>query len=66
MAEGTRVGFYGDDVTGSLDALLQFRREGWSGALFSLDAVLAGDLDPVVQSCIDTDTAARLAGSESG
>ncbi len=33
---------------------------------YNLDAVLAGDLDPVVQSCIDTDTAARLAGSESG
>ncbi|MFM2438181.1 MAG: peptide chain release factor 1, partial [Actinomycetota bacterium] len=29
---------------------------------YNLDAVLAGDLDPVVQSCIDTDTAARLAG----
>ena len=28
---------------------------------YNLDAVLDGDLDPVIQSCIDTDTAARLA-----
>lgn len=31
---------------------------------YNLDAVLEGELDPVVQSCIDTDTAARLAGEE--
>ena len=31
---------------------------------YNLDAVLAGDLDPVVQSCIDADAAARLAGDE--
>ena len=31
---------------------------------YNLDAVLAGDLDAVVQSCIDTDTASRLAGEE--
>lgn len=29
---------------------------------YNLDVVLAGELDPVVQSCLDTDTAARLAG----
>mgnify|MGYP003600934540 FL=1 len=29
---------------------------------YNLDAVLEGDLDPVIQSCVDTDTAARLAG----
>ena len=29
---------------------------------YNLDTVLAGDLDAVVQSCIDADTAARLAG----
>lgn len=28
---------------------------------YNLDVVLDGDLDPVIQSCIDTDTAARLA-----
>lgn len=30
----TRFAFYGDDVTGSIDALLQFARGGWSGRLF--------------------------------
>lgn len=29
-----RVGFYGDDFTGSVDVLLQFARHGWSGRLF--------------------------------
>jgi peptide chain release factor 1 len=29
---------------------------------YNLDVVLEGELDPVVQSCIDTDAAARLAG----
>ncbi|MDQ1250360.1 MAG: peptide chain release factor 1 [Actinomycetota bacterium] len=29
---------------------------------YNLDAVLEGDLDPVIQSCVDSDTAARLAG----
>ncbi|MFE7504710.1 four-carbon acid sugar kinase family protein [Promicromonospora sp. NPDC057488] len=29
-----RVAFYGDDFTGSVDALLQFARRGWSGRLF--------------------------------
>ncbi len=29
---------------------------------YNLDAVLEGELDPVVQSCIDADTATRLAG----
>lgn len=29
---------------------------------YNLDAVLAGELDPVVQSCLDSDAAARLAG----
>ena len=31
---------------------------------YNLDVVLAGDLDAVVQSCIDTDMASRLAGEE--
>lgn len=31
---------------------------------YNLDMVLEGELDPVVQSCIDADTAARLAGEE--
>ncbi|WP_235008129.1 four-carbon acid sugar kinase family protein [Microbacterium timonense] len=30
-----RVAFYGDDFTGSVDALLQFARRGWSGRLFT-------------------------------
>ncbi|GAA4433550.1 four-carbon acid sugar kinase family protein [Georgenia halophila] len=29
-----RVAFYGDDFTGSVDALLQFARAGWRGRLF--------------------------------
>ncbi len=29
---------------------------------YNLDQVLDGDLDPVIQSCVDTDMAARLAG----
>lgn len=29
-----RVGFYGDDFTGSVDVLLQFARAGWSSRLF--------------------------------
>lgn len=29
-----RVAFYGDDFTGSVDALLQFGRRGWTGRLF--------------------------------
>ncbi|MBA8815153.1 uncharacterized protein YgbK (DUF1537 family) [Microbacterium halimionae] len=29
-----RATFYGDDFTGSVDALLQFARRGWSGRLF--------------------------------
>jgi 3-oxoisoapionate kinase len=31
---GLRVAFYGDDFTGSVDALLQFARRGWTGRLF--------------------------------
>ena len=30
-----RVAFYGDDFTGSVDALLQFARRGWTGRLFT-------------------------------
>lgn len=30
-----RVAFYGDDFTGSVDALLQFARRGWTGRLFA-------------------------------
>lgn len=30
-----RATFYGDDFTGSVDALLQFARRGWSGRLFT-------------------------------
>ncbi|SDG65168.1 four-carbon acid sugar kinase family protein [Microbacterium pygmaeum] len=33
-SHGLRVAFYGDDFTGSVDALLQFARHGWSGRLF--------------------------------
>ncbi len=33
-SEGAVV-FYGDDFTGSVDALLQFARRGWSGRLFT-------------------------------
>ena len=29
------VAFYGDDFTGSVDALLQFARRGWTGRLFT-------------------------------
>lgn len=29
-----RVGYYGDDFTGSVDVLLQFARHGWTGRLF--------------------------------
>lgn len=31
---GLRAAFYGDDFTGSVDALLQFTRHGWHGRLF--------------------------------
>lgn len=31
---GTRIGFYGDDVTGATDSLYQFRRAGLDGILF--------------------------------
>ncbi|MFO7244789.1 MAG: peptide chain release factor 1, partial [Actinomycetes bacterium] len=31
---------------------------------YNLDQVLAGDLGPVIQSAIDADEAARLAGME--
>lgn len=31
---GLRVGYYGDDFTGSVDVLLQFARHGWAGRLF--------------------------------
>ena len=30
-----KVAFYGDDFTGSVDALLQFARRGWTGRLFT-------------------------------
>lgn len=30
-----RVAFYGDDFTGSVDALLQFAKQGWTGRLFT-------------------------------
>ena len=33
MARASR--FYGDDFTGSVDALLQFARRGWTGRLFT-------------------------------
>nr|WP_314845453.1 four-carbon acid sugar kinase family protein [uncultured Microbacterium sp.] len=32
--DSVRVGYYGDDFTGSVDVLLQFARHGWSGRLF--------------------------------
>lgn len=34
MSSGVRAAFYGDDFTGSVDALLQFERRGWTGRLF--------------------------------
>ncbi|GAA5013829.1 four-carbon acid sugar kinase family protein [Actinopolymorpha pittospori] len=34
-----RIGFYGDDFTGSVDALLQFRRAGLSGVLVTSNDV---------------------------
>lgn len=48
-----RVGFYGDDVTGSVDVLLQFRRCGIDGRLFvgqpdAEDLALAAASAPVV------------------
>jgi len=44
-----RFGFYGDDVTGSVDALLQFRRAGVAGVLVTeVDAVLPDPLPDVV------------------
>jgi uncharacterized protein YgbK (DUF1537 family) len=48
-----RVAFYGDDFTGSVDALLQFARRGWTGRLFTglPDAATlraaAGDVDVI-------------------
>ncbi|MGV1009423.1 MAG: peptide chain release factor 1, partial [Dermatophilaceae bacterium] len=33
---------------------------------YNLDTVLDGELDPVVQSCIDADEAARMAGTATG
>ncbi|MEI3846751.1 MULTISPECIES: four-carbon acid sugar kinase family protein [unclassified Microbacterium] len=48
-----RVAFYGDDFTGSVDALLQFARRGWTGRLFTRlpDAATlraaAGDVDVI-------------------
>jgi peptide chain release factor 1 len=32
---------------------------------YNLEAVLAGDLDPVIQSCVDADLQARLESAES-
>lgn len=34
MSSRVRAAFYGDDFTGSVDALLQFERRGWTGRLF--------------------------------
>lgn len=34
IGSAIRVGYYGDDFTGSVDVLLQFARHGWSGRLF--------------------------------
>lgn len=33
MSDRVRAAFYGDDFTGSVDALLQFERRGWKGRL---------------------------------
>jgi len=48
-----RAAFYGDDFTGSVDALLQFARRGWSGRLFvglpdADDLVAAAEVADVV------------------
>ncbi|WP_116952910.1 four-carbon acid sugar kinase family protein [Jiangella endophytica] len=43
----TAVGFYGDDFTGSVDALVQFRRAGCTGVLATSPQVVIGDADVV-------------------
>lgn len=40
-----RIGFYGDDFTGSIDALLQFRRAGLSGVLVTDPSLVPGAAD---------------------
>ncbi|UFU06293.1 four-carbon acid sugar kinase family protein [Ruania halotolerans] len=45
-----RAGFYGDDFTGSVDALLQFSRRGWSGRLFT-GLPSAGELADAADGC---------------
>ncbi|KAA9090023.1 four-carbon acid sugar kinase family protein [Microbacterium radiodurans] len=42
--------FYGDDFTGSVDALLQFARNGWSGRLF-VGTPAADDLADAAAAC---------------
>lgn len=46
-----RAAFYGDDFTGSVDALLQFARRGWAGRLF----VGLPDADDLRAAAADSD-----------
>jgi 3-oxoisoapionate kinase len=57
MVPTVRVAFYGDDFTGSVDALLQFRRAGLSGVL------VAGPEIPVPQGGYDVFGIAGVARS---
>ncbi|WP_246159926.1 four-carbon acid sugar kinase family protein [Microbacterium rhizomatis] len=50
-SRGLRAAFYGDDFTGSVDALLQFSRRGWRGRLF---VGLPGD-DALAQAAASCD-----------
>lgn len=48
--------FYGDDFTGSVDALLQFARRGWTGRLFTgVDAGAPGFSDALARAAADVD-----------
>jgi uncharacterized protein YgbK (DUF1537 family) len=51
------VVFYGDDFTGSVDALLQFARRGWTGRLFTAlpDAAAPGGSDALRRAAAEVD-----------
>lgn len=63
MAE-LRAAFYGDDVTGSVDALLQFSRYGWTGRLFT--AMPAAEELSAAAAGVDVVGIAGIARSLSG
>ncbi|WP_109209054.1 MULTISPECIES: four-carbon acid sugar kinase family protein [Microbacterium] len=52
-----RVAFYGDDFTGSVDALLQFARRGWTGRLFTRlpDAATPGGAQALARAAAEVD-----------